>query len=97
MNTLLFQSDQVISLNTSCVKTQFIQVQIQFNSCYCGIALTSIQLPVDCIFLGIVRAGRIILASAEPTIYCGDYVREHPTFAKSLNGKLTIEIGTTEL
>lgn len=57
-----------------CVEPQLIQVQIQFNSCYCGITLTTIQLPDNCIFLGCVRAGRMILASAEPSIYCGDYV-----------------------
>lgn len=73
-NTFNSQTDRAIGLNTSCVEPQLIQVQIQFTSCYCGTALTAIQLPDNCIFLGIVRAGRMIIASAEPTIFCGDYV-----------------------
>jgi hypothetical protein len=48
--------------------------KIQINSCYCDITLTSIQLPQNCFVLGIVRENQIILASAEPTIWCGDYV-----------------------
>lgn len=51
-----------------------ISVKIPFNSCHCGIALTSLQLPEKCFFLGIVRDNQLILASAEPIIWYGDYV-----------------------
>jgi Trk K+ transport system NAD-binding subunit len=51
-----------------------ISVKIPFNSCHSGIALTSLQLPEKCFVLGIVRDNQLILASAEPIIWCGDYV-----------------------
>jgi hypothetical protein len=47
-------------------------VKIRINSCYCGIALSHLKLPQSCFLLGILRGECIILASAEPTIYCGD-------------------------
>ncbi|MDZ7951690.1 hypothetical protein [Nostoc sp. DedQUE09] len=49
-------------------------VKIVSNSCHCGKALTSLLLPKNCIFLGIVRNNQVILASAEPIIWHGDYV-----------------------
>ncbi len=49
-------------------------VKIPINSCHCGIALTSLQLPEKCFVLGVVRDNQLILASAEPIIWCGDYV-----------------------
>ena len=73
-NTLVFQAAQVIQLNNSCAKPQLVQVPIKFTSCYCGVALPTIKLPNNCIFLGLVRAGQMIIASAEPTIFCGDEI-----------------------
>jgi Trk K+ transport system NAD-binding subunit len=51
-----------------------INVKILSNSYHCGRALTSLSLPESCIFLGIVRNNQVILASAEPIIWHGDYV-----------------------
>lgn len=48
--------------------------KITNNSCHCGIALTSLKLPRKCFALGIIRDKQIILASAEPTIWCEDYI-----------------------
>lgn len=48
---------------------------INVNSCYCGRNLTTIQLPKACMFLGVVRAGKIILLKDEDIeLWCGDYV-----------------------
>jgi hypothetical protein len=51
-------------------------VKIQINSCYFGMALSYLisylRLLQNCFFLGIVRGKRMIIESAEPTIYCGD-------------------------
>lgn len=51
-------------------------VTIQVNSCYCGSNLKTIQLSENCIWLGLVRKGQVILASGaeELTIYWGDYI-----------------------
>ncbi|MBW4429306.1 MAG: hypothetical protein KME50_34155 [Nostoc desertorum CM1-VF14] len=51
-----------------------ISVKILSNICYCGKALTSLSLPESCIILGIVRNNQVILASAEPIIWYGDYI-----------------------
>ncbi|HLO48735.1 MAG TPA: hypothetical protein VK211_10010 [Kamptonema sp.] len=58
----------------SFVEPSLIQVQIQFNSCYCGTALDSLQLPDNCQCLGLLRNKIVILASDRPTIFCGDYI-----------------------
>ena len=58
----------------SVVQPTSIEVQIQFNSCYCGVDLNSLQLPNNCQCLGIVRNKKVILASENPTISCGDYI-----------------------
>lgn len=48
---------------------------INMNSCYYGISLINIQLPEDCIFLGVLRNSEVILVSTiEIALWCGDYV-----------------------
>ncbi|OKH57967.1 TrkA C-terminal domain-containing protein [Scytonema sp. HK-05] len=49
-------------------------VKITLNSCHCGMVLTTLQLPEKCLVMGIVRDNLLILASAEPIIWYGDYV-----------------------
>jgi Trk K+ transport system NAD-binding subunit len=49
-------------------------VQISSCSCHCGKALTSLQLPEKCLIIGIIRQQQVILTSAEPTIWTGDYI-----------------------
>lgn len=52
-----------------------VTVTLNVNSCYCGRNLTTIQLPEACIFLGVVRAGKVILVKDEDIeLWCGDYV-----------------------
>jgi len=48
---------------------------INVNSCYCGRNLTEIQLPENCIFLGVSRKGKFVLASDEDIVlWCEDYL-----------------------
>nr|WP_041555104.1 TrkA C-terminal domain-containing protein [Nostoc sp. PCC 7524] len=49
-------------------------VRISSCSCHCGKALTSLQLPEKCVIIGILREQQVILVSAEPTIWHGDYI-----------------------
>jgi Trk K+ transport system NAD-binding subunit len=49
-----------------------LSVKIQNNNCFCGVSLNKLNLPKNCFLLGLVRESQIILASSEPTIYCGD-------------------------
>jgi uncharacterized protein with PhoU and TrkA domain len=52
-----------------------VAANININSCYCGRNLKTIQLPESCIFLGVVRKGKILLLSDEDIeIWCGDYL-----------------------
>ena len=51
-----------------------ISVKILSNRCYCGKALTSLSLPESCIVLGVIRNNQVILESAEPIIWYGDYI-----------------------
>jgi|GEM_PF-6464819 hypothetical protein len=46
----------------SFAEPKLIQVPIQFNSSYCGIALSAIQLPDNCYCLGLTRENRLIIA-----------------------------------
>lgn len=57
------------------VEPVLVGTTIQTNSCYCGIDSNRIQLPPNCILLGVMREGQVILASAEEIIiHFGDYV-----------------------
>ncbi|MDZ4876937.1 MAG: hypothetical protein CLLPBCKN_006372 [Chroococcidiopsis cubana SAG 39.79] len=49
-------------------------VTIQENSVYSGIDLSRIQLPKNCVFVGLMRKEQLILAGNEPTIRYGDYL-----------------------
>ena len=52
-----------------------VAANINVNSCYCGRNLKTIQLPESCIFLGVVRKGKILLLSDEDIeLWCGDYL-----------------------
>ncbi len=46
----------------------------QTNSCYCGMNLSSIHLPKDCLLLELVRNKQILLASTQTTIFCADEI-----------------------
>ena len=58
----------------SFAELKLIQIQIQFNSSYCGIALSAVQLPDSCYCLGLTRENRLILATEIPNILCGDCI-----------------------
>lgn len=49
-------------------------VTIQENSVYCGLDLSRIQLPENCVVVGLMRKEYLILAGNEPTIQYGDYL-----------------------
>ncbi|MBN3922449.1 TrkA C-terminal domain-containing protein [Nostoc sp. NMS4] len=49
-------------------------VVIEDNSVYCGIHLTDIQLPNQCVFLGVLRETQVISATDNPSIFAGDYI-----------------------
>ncbi|MDM9381654.1 hypothetical protein QUB80_13175 [Chlorogloeopsis sp. ULAP01] len=51
-----------------------ISVKIWGNSCHCGKALTSLNLPNECVIIGVVRDTEVILVNAEPIICNGDYI-----------------------
>ncbi|MFQ4140884.1 hypothetical protein [Chlorogloeopsis sp. ULAP02] len=51
-----------------------ISVKIWGNSCHCGKALTSLNLPNECVIIGVVRDTQVILVNAEPIICNGDYI-----------------------
>ena len=60
------------------LEPRLIQVQVQFHSYYCGLALSAIPLSTSCMLLGIVRNSQVIQASDEPTIPCGDEILAVP-------------------
>jgi len=67
-------------------------VLIQVNSVYCGIHLTEIQLPDQCVFLGILRESQVISATDNPAIFAGDYIlaiATHPLMVPAL--KVTLK------
>ncbi|MEH1926615.1 MAG: TrkA C-terminal domain-containing protein [Nostoc sp.] len=67
-------------------------VLIQVNSVYCGIHLTEIQLPDQCVFLGILRESQVIYATDNPAIFAGDYILAiaiHPMMVPAL--KVTLK------
>ncbi|MDV2993384.1 MAG: hypothetical protein N4J56_003038 [Chroococcidiopsis sp. SAG 2025] len=49
-------------------------VTIQENSSYCGVILSRVQLPENCVTVGLVRKKQLVLAGNEPTIQYGDYI-----------------------
>ncbi|MEH1873491.1 TrkA C-terminal domain-containing protein [Nostoc sp.] len=67
-------------------------VLIQANSVYCGIHLTEIKLPDQCIFLGILRNNQVISATDNPSIFSEDYIlaiATHPMMVPAL--KVTLK------
>jgi len=56
------------------VEPNLVGIQIQPNSCYCGTSLSTIQLPHQCIILGILRSDQVILPSDNPILNCEDYI-----------------------
>ena len=74
----------------SFAEPKLIQVAIQFNSSYCGMALNAIQLPSSCQCLGLAKEDRVILASENPAISCGDCI-----LAVALNSAIAPELYVT--
>lgn len=74
------------------IKTRHIEpnlfgVSVQQNSVYCGVSLTSIQLPEHCALLGILRDNQIILINESPENYAEDYILAisiHPMMTPAL-------------
>ncbi|MEH2433993.1 MAG: TrkA C-terminal domain-containing protein [Nostoc sp.] len=67
-------------------------VLIEANSVYCGIHLTEIKLPDQCVFLGILRESQVISATDNPSIFAGDYIlaiATHPIMVPAL--KVTLK------
>lgn len=55
-------------------KPALLGVTIQLNSRHCGLSLSAISIPENCVLLGILRQGQIILASEDPFISVGDVI-----------------------
>lgn len=74
------------------VEPSLIGVFIQPNSSLCGVCFADIQLPEKCVLLGIVREGKVIAATDNPTIYPGDEILAvaiHPMMTPGL--KVTLK------
>lgn len=55
-------------------KPVLVTTTINFNSCYCGRRLKTIQLPKNCLFFGVMRKGEVILAGEDIEIWCSDRI-----------------------
>ncbi|MEH2359552.1 TrkA C-terminal domain-containing protein [Nostoc sp.] len=78
--------------NKKALEPSLFGVLIQANSVYCGIHLTEIQLPDQCVFLGILREIEVIPATDNPAIFAGDYIlaiATHPMMVPAL--KVTLK------
>lgn len=78
--------------NKKVLEPSLFGVLIQSNSVYCGLNLTEIKLPNQCIFLGILRESKVISAADNPNIFAGDYilaVATHPMMIPAL--KVTLK------
>ncbi|WP_334866160.1 TrkA C-terminal domain-containing protein [Nostoc sp.] len=78
--------------NKKALEPSLFAVSIEDNSVYCGIHLTDIQLPNQCVFLGILRETQVISTTDNPTIYAGDYIlaiATHPMMIPAL--KVTLK------
>ncbi len=78
--------------NKKALEPSLFGVLIQVNSVYCGIHLTEIQLPDQCVFLGILRESQVISATDNPPIFAGDYIlaiATHPLMVPAL--KVTLK------
>ncbi|MDF5736153.1 MULTISPECIES: TrkA C-terminal domain-containing protein [unclassified Nostoc] len=78
--------------NKKALEPSLFGVLIQANSVYCGIHLTEIQLPDQCVFLGILRESQVIPATDNPPIFSGDYIlaiATHPMMVPAL--KVTLK------
>ncbi|WP_180277730.1 TrkA C-terminal domain-containing protein [Nostoc sp. 'Peltigera malacea cyanobiont' DB3992] len=65
---------------------------IEDNSVYCGIHLSDIKLPNQCVFLGVLRESKVISAIDNPSIFAGDYIlaiATHPMMVPAL--KVTLK------
>ncbi|MDZ8257046.1 potassium transporter TrkA [Nostoc sp. ChiQUE01b] len=65
---------------------------IEDNSVYCGIHLSDIKLPNQCVFLGVLRETQVISATDNPSIFAGDYIlaiATHPMMVPAL--KVTLK------
>ncbi|WP_375479675.1 TrkA C-terminal domain-containing protein [uncultured Nostoc sp.] len=60
--------------NKKALEPSLFGVLIQANSIYCGIHLSDIQLPNQCVFLGILRGKQVISATDNPSLFAGDYI-----------------------
>lgn len=76
----------------SIVEPNLFGVLVQSNSIYCGISLSSIQLPKQCAVLGILRNKKVILVKENPEIHTEDYILAmaiHPMMTPAL--KVTLK------
>lgn len=74
------------------IEPSLIGVFIQPNSTLCGVCFADIPLPENCVLLGIVREGKVILAIENPTIYPEDEILAvaiHPIMSPAL--KVTLK------
>ncbi|MBP5974761.1 TrkA C-terminal domain-containing protein [Brasilonema sp. CT11] len=74
------------------IEPSLIGVFIEPNSTLCGVCFTDIPLPENCVLLGIVREGKVIPATENPTIYPEDEILAvaiHPMMAPAL--KVTLK------
>ncbi|MCW5316612.1 potassium transporter TrkA [Nostoc sp. KVJ3] len=60
--------------NQQTLEPSLFGVLIEANSFYCGIHLTEIKLPEQCVFLGILRDSQVVSATDNPTILAEDYI-----------------------
>ena len=60
--------------NQKALEASMFGVLIQPNSNYCGIPLSDIQLPNQCVFLGVLREIQVISAIDNPSIFARNYI-----------------------
>ncbi|MHC5725077.1 MAG: TrkA C-terminal domain-containing protein [Nostoc sp.] len=90
-NTIRVKKHFVLK-NKKALEPSLFGVLIEANSVYCGIHLTEIQLPNQCVFLGILRESQVISATDNPAIFAGDYIlaiATHPMMVPAL--KVTLK------
>lgn len=90
-NTIRVKKGFVLE-NKKALEPSLFGVLIQVNSVYCGIHLTEIKLPDQCVFLGILRESQVISATDNPAIFAGDYIlaiATHPMMVPAL--KVTLK------
>ncbi|MEH1969516.1 TrkA C-terminal domain-containing protein [Nostoc sp.] len=90
-NTIRVKKHFVLK-NKKALEPSLFGVFIEDNSVYCGIHLSDIKLPNQCVFLGVLRETQVISATDNPSIFAADYIlaiATHPMMVPAL--KVTLK------